>query len=73
MKGLCFKNTSFAWHTQAALGAGMRCLVTYTNSTKSQKFDGAEYVVSSLSKSVPLSDLLQVASAAYDDRVTQKV
>lgn len=51
----------------------MRCLVTYTNSTKSQKFDGAEYVVSSLSKSVPLSDLLQVASAAYDDRVTQKV
>lgn len=58
---------------QAALGAGMRCLVTYTNSTKSQKFEGAEYVVSSLSNSVALSDLLNVAPAAFDDRVTQKV
>lgn len=28
----------------AALGAGMRCLITYTNSTASQQFPGADTV-----------------------------
>ncbi|GIL50218.1 hypothetical protein Vafri_6325 [Volvox africanus] len=33
---------------QAATGAGMRCIITYTPSTKSQEFNGAELVVPEL-------------------------
>lgn len=33
---------------QAAKGAGMRCIITYTHSTKSQHFPGAERIVASL-------------------------
>jgi len=34
---------------QAALGAGMRCVITYTPSTKSQAFPGADAIVHDLS------------------------
>ena len=33
---------------QAAQGAGMRCVITYTRSSKSQSFSGAELIVESL-------------------------
>ena len=33
---------------QAAAGAGMRCIITYTPSTRDQEFPGAEVVVDNL-------------------------
>ena len=52
----------------AALGAGMRCLVTYTNSTRSQDFAGADTVVASL-EGVSFADLAAGKLAGKDDRV----
>lgn len=48
---------------QAALGAGMKCVITYTNSTAAQDFDGATSVLESLD-GVGLSDLLLLAGAS---------
>ncbi|KAL4448910.1 hypothetical protein ABPG77_007627 [Micractinium sp. CCAP 211/92] len=53
----------------AALGAGMRCLVTYTNSTRSQDFAGADTVVASLD-GVTFADLAAGRLTGQDDRVT---
>lgn len=33
---------------QAAQGAGMRCVITYTRSSQAQSFSGAELIVESL-------------------------
>ena len=33
---------------QAAQGAGMRCVITYTRSSQTQSFSGAELIVESL-------------------------
>ena len=52
----------------AALGAGMRCVVTYTNSTRSQDFAGADAVVASLD-GVSFADLAAAKLAGRDDRV----
>ncbi|KAL4422765.1 hypothetical protein ABPG75_008962 [Micractinium tetrahymenae] len=52
----------------AALGAGMRCLVTYTDSTRSQDFAGADTVVASL-EGVTFADLAAGQLAGKDDRV----
>ncbi|KAI7845484.1 hypothetical protein COHA_001032 [Chlorella ohadii] len=52
----------------AALGAGMRCVVTYTNSTRSQDFAGADAVVASLD-GVSFADLAAGKLAGRDDRV----
>ena len=51
----------------AALGAGMRCLITYTNSTGVQTFEGADTVVSSLGD-VAFKDLAAGALRGVDDR-----
>lgn len=51
---------------QAALGAGMPCLITYTRSTKSEDFQGAVRIVESLAK-VKLADL-QSNDSVKDDR-----
>jgi len=37
----------------AALGAGMQCIVTYTSSTKGEDFKGAKMVVSALGADPP--------------------
>jgi beta-phosphoglucomutase-like phosphatase (HAD superfamily) len=52
----------------AALGAGMRCLVTYTGSTRSQDFAGADAVVASL-EGVTFADLAAGKLSGIDDRV----
>lgn len=55
---------------QAAVDAGMRCVITYTNSSKTQGFKGAELIVGNLNaepRSVSIQDLLQ-AKNLYDDR-----
>eukprot|EP00271_Cylindrocystis_brebissonii_P008580 TRINITY_DN22970_c0_g2_i1.p1 TRINITY_DN22970_c0_g2~~TRINITY_DN22970_c0_g2_i1.p1 ORF type:complete len:353 (-),score=51.95 TRINITY_DN22970_c0_g2_i1:633-1670(-) len=44
---------------QAALGAGMRCAITYTSSTKSQGFEGASAVYPDMGQ-VRLKDLLDL-------------
>jgi HAD superfamily hydrolase (TIGR01509 family) len=56
---------------QAALGAGMRCVVTYTSSTKSQAFGGAERIVASLGAAPPAVTVkeLQKGRMVQDDRV----
>lgn len=56
----------------AALGAGMRCLVTYTASTRSQDFKGAECVVENLG-SVSFADLQRGAHVGSDDRAAAAV
>lgn len=48
----------------------MRCVITYTNSSKTQGFKGAELIVGNLNadpRSVSIKDLLQVRDL-YDDR-----
>ena len=55
---------------QAAVDAGMRCVITYTNSSKTQGFNGAELIVGNLNaqpRSVSIKDLLQIREL-YDDR-----
>lgn len=52
----------------AARGAGMRCLVTFTHSTRGQEFAGAECVLESL-EGVRLADLAAGRMAGRDDRV----
>lgn len=51
----------------AALGAGMRCLVTYTASTRAQDFKGADCVVGSL-EGVAFEQLQAGAHVGVDDR-----
>ncbi len=46
----------------------MRCVVTYTNSTRSQDFAGADAVVASLD-GVSFADLAAGKLAGRDDRV----
>eukprot|EP00897_Mesotaenium_endlicherianum_P000567 jgi/Mesen1/10510/ME000083S10017 len=46
---------------KAALGADMRCIITYTSSTKSQAFEGASAVVEDLS-STSIDDLVSLVS-----------
>jgi beta-phosphoglucomutase-like phosphatase (HAD superfamily) len=54
----------------AASGAGMRCLITYTSSTKSQQFDGAESIIQDLGKDEPKFTLQDMATGdiRLDDR-----
>jgi beta-phosphoglucomutase-like phosphatase (HAD superfamily) len=52
---------------RAALGAGMRCLITYTGSTSAQEVPGAETVVQSLGD-VGFERLWAGALAGVDDR-----
>eukprot|EP00892_Ulva_mutabilis_P010538 jgi/Ulvmu1/7857/UM004_0088.1 len=54
----------------AALGAGMRCVVTYTPSTRAEPFEGAEVVVSDLGAAFPRVELHQIAQGdlRFDDR-----
>ena len=57
---------------QAAKGAGMRCMITYTSSTEDQNFEGAERIVSALDKADPpirIEDLMKAAEDLADDRV----
>eukprot|EP00878_Enallax_costatus_P014684 GHUV01015360.1.p1 GENE.GHUV01015360.1~~GHUV01015360.1.p1 ORF type:complete len:309 (+),score=93.91 GHUV01015360.1:313-1239(+) len=54
---------------EAALGAGMRCIITYTPSTKQQAFTGADIIVHELGDNVTLADLQQKPAAARDDRL----
>lgn len=51
---------------QAALSAGMRCIITYTGSTKSQDFSGSELVVANLDADPPLT--LERLEAAMSSR-----
>lgn len=53
---------------QAALGAGMRCIITYTSSTQDQDFTGAERIMEGLGDSSTLA-LLSQGGPVYDDRV----
>ena len=59
---------------QAATGAGMRCMVTYTSSTEDQDFNGAERVVFTIAEADPPITIkgLQYANAATDDRKNAK-
>jgi beta-phosphoglucomutase-like phosphatase (HAD superfamily) len=52
---------------QAAVGAGMRCLITYTGSTEGQEFPGAETVLANLG-GVEFSQLINGALIGKDDR-----
>ncbi|GFR50251.1 hypothetical protein Agub_g12437 [Astrephomene gubernaculifera] len=56
---------------QAALGAGMRCIITYTPSTKSQAFPGAERIVCELGGYPAMITVkeLQERRIVQDDRV----
>ena len=57
---------------QAAVDAGMRCIITYTNSSQTQGFAGAEKIVCNLDADphrVSIKDLLQ-AQDVLDDRET---
>lgn len=54
----------------AALGAGMRCIVTYTSSSQSQSFSGAEKVMAELGDDAPsltVEELMQ-GQVSGDDR-----
>ena len=59
---------------QAATGAGMRCIITYTLNTKPGNFDGAERIVECLegtagiSGPVTIASLLEVPAESADDR-----
>ena len=53
---------------QAALGAGMRCIITYTSSTKDQDFKGAERIMEGLLDDATLGVLSQ-GGPVFDDRV----
>ncbi|CAG9460690.1 unnamed protein product [Pedinophyceae sp. YPF-701] len=60
----------------AAKGANMRCMITYTDSTKSQDFDGAEIIVGSLGddgdpKAITI-DMLREKGDLRDDRGAAK-
>jgi len=59
---------------QAATGAGMRCMITYTSSTEDQDFHGAERVVFTVAEADPPITIkgLQYANAASDDRGSAK-
>lgn len=70
-----------AWHAvvnfhgncmQAALGAGMRCIITYTSSTKDQDFEGAERIMEGLADNASLAVLSQ-GGPVFDDRVAAVV
>lgn len=56
----------------AALGAGMRCIITYHSGTKAQVFEGAERIVGILNdgtkQTVELKELLAGPVPLYDDR-----
>ena len=52
---------------QAALGAGMRCIITYTTSTSDQDFKGAERVLSGLADEHTLK-ALSAGGPIFDDR-----
>ena len=39
---------------QAALGAGMRCMITFTESTRDQEFPDAEKVVQDIDESITI-------------------
>ena len=52
---------------QAALGAGMRCVVTYTDSTADQDFHGAEHIMAEFKADTKLADLLK-GDTRSDDR-----
>ncbi len=54
-------------HLQAAVGAGMRCIITYTSGTEDQEFPGAERILSGFSDEHTL-EALTVGAPAYDDR-----
>ncbi|PNH09094.1 Protein CbbY [Tetrabaena socialis] len=56
---------------QAASGAGMRCIITYTPSTRSQAFPGAERIISDLGGFPPNVTVaeLQQRRIVQDDRV----
>jgi beta-phosphoglucomutase-like phosphatase (HAD superfamily) len=54
----------------AAVGAGMRCIVTYTSSSKSQSFGGAEKIVAELGDDpavISIADLV-AGTVSGDDR-----
>jgi len=54
---------------QAALGAGMRCVITYTNSTKDQDFAGAERIMEGLSADSATLAVLAQGGSLFDDRI----
>lgn len=59
MRTACVKATEASGGTgaQAALGAGMRCIVTYTSSTSEEEFEGAERVFGDLPEALTLDHL----------------
>ena len=60
----------------AAKAAGMRCVITYTSSTKSEAFPGAERIVAELGEGTEESPIMVTAAElvkgkmVQDDRVT---
>lgn len=54
----------------AAVGAGMRCIVTYTISSKTQAFGGAERIVMELGDDSPVITVqdLMAGKLSGDDR-----
>ncbi len=56
------------WCLQAALGAGMRCIITYTSSTRDQDFDGAERILEGLADEATLA-VLSRGGPIFDDRI----
>lgn len=55
---------------QAAAGAGMRCIITYTSSTAKEAFGGAERIVASLGFPANITvEELQQGRIAQDDRI----
>ena len=60
---------------QAAVGAGMRCIITYTNSSLTQGFKGAELIVANLDTAdhpVSIEGLLH-SKELFDDRLNKDV
>ena len=58
----------------AALGAGMNCVVTYTKSTESEEFKGAKKIMANMGN-VKLADLVECMDAEQvaDDRVVKTI
>lgn len=53
---------------QAAQAAGMRCVITYTSSTKDQDFSGAHRILEGLAGEHATLAALSKGGAVFDDR-----
>lgn len=66
-----YRFSASAWlhaRVQAAQAAGMRCVITYTGSTKDQDFSGAYRILEGLGGEHATLEALSAGGAVLDDR-----